>query len=126
MISLMFSTASWHSIFERNMMSPPPCSFKKRAHLAHARGVANEGCGDEVDALFDAEQQIGAILVVMTGRGSDVPGRFSGFALAEQAGVCTVMDVAALDAVDGKLDKPVIDQDDRTGRRHRPDPCTSG
>ena len=26
------------------------------------------------------------------------------------------MDIAALDAIDGKLDKPVVDQDDRTGR----------
>ena len=26
------------------------------------------------------------------------------------------MDITALDAIDGKLDKPVVDQDDRTGR----------
>ena len=90
---------------------------QKRSHLAHARGIANEGRSDEVDALLDAEQQVGAILVGHDRQGQRCAGEVHGFALAEQAGVLHgAMDVAALDAVDGKLDKPVIDQDDRTGR----------
>ena len=57
------------------------------------------------------------ILVGHDRQGQRCAGEVHGFALAEQAGVLHgAMDVAALDAVDGKLDKPVIDQDDRTGR----------
>ena len=98
-------------------MSPPPCSVTKRSHLAHARGIANEGRSDEVDALLDAEQQVGAILVGHDRQGQRRAGKVHGFALAEQAGILHgAMDIAALDAIDGKLDKPVIDQDDRTGR----------
>ena len=90
--------------------------LEKRPDLAHARAVANERRSHEIDALLDAEEQIGAILVGHRGKRHRDARHVDGLALAEHAAVAHAADdVVALDALDHEPDEAVVDEDGHTG-----------
>ena len=82
------------------------------ADLAHALRVADEGGGDEVDALLEAEEDVLAVTVGHGGQRQLCVGNVHALALAERAAVLHgAANVLAVDVRNGKADEAVVDED---------------
>lgn len=78
---------------------------KERADSGNVFATADKRCSHEVDALFDAEQQVFFVLLGHDGQGHVRAGQVQLLAFTEHAGVLHgALDVGAQNAVYGKLD----------------------
>ena len=84
--------------------------------LLDGLGVADEGGGDVVDVLLDAEQDVLAVTVGDGGQADLDVGDVDALALADLAGVLDdAVHVLAVDGLDLEGDQAVIDQDEGAG-----------
>ena len=82
---------------------------KEPLDLAHARPVTDKRCGDHIDSLLNAEQQIGAVLIGHCRKRKLRAGNVDRLALAEHAVVCDhVFDIVAVKARDRELDQAIV------------------
>ena len=78
--------------------------------------AGDEGGGDEVHAVFDAEQEIGAVLIAHIGLAHDLAGEAHALAVGQNAaGEHRAADLGALDGGDLKDDEAVVDKDTVAG-----------
>ena len=111
-ISSKLSTPRELSILGKMETCSPPLASSSSRISRTGLAVADEGGGDVVDALGDAEEDVLAVALGDGGQAQIDVGDVDALALADLAVVLDdAVDVGALDVVDLQVDQAVIDQD---------------